>query len=109
MQWRLTIAATSCLTSIVRKKRWNACNRALALKPDYAEALNNRGIALSLMGRREEAGNDFERALELRPDLPFARGMLLYSRLYCCDWRSYEEQSRQLIADVRSAKPSAPR
>jgi predicted O-linked N-acetylglucosamine transferase (SPINDLY family) len=76
------------------------------LKPGYAEALNNCGIALFSLGQRQEAANAFEQALSVNPDLPFLRGMLLYSKMHCCDWRSHEDHSNQLIADVRDGKPS---
>jgi tetratricopeptide (TPR) repeat protein len=42
--------------------------KALALAPDYADALNNRAVALWSMGRFDEALGDFDAALEHRPD-----------------------------------------
>ena len=44
----------------------------MALKPDYAEACNNRGNALKDLGRAPEALASYERALALRPDYPQA-------------------------------------
>ena len=41
--------------------------RALALKPNYAEAHSNKGNALHDLGRLEEAVASFERALALKP------------------------------------------
>ncbi|HEX4525045.1 MAG TPA: tetratricopeptide repeat protein [Casimicrobiaceae bacterium] len=78
--------------------------RALALVPDFAEALQNRGVALSHLGRHEGAAKDLERALRLNPDLPFARGTLLHSRMHLCDWRSYAQESKRVIDDVRAGK-----
>ncbi|MGB2884722.1 MAG: tetratricopeptide repeat protein, partial [Dehalococcoidia bacterium] len=43
-------------------------NRALELRPDYPEALNNRGVTYSKMERYDEALADYNRALELRHD-----------------------------------------
>src|SRR5262249_26828244 len=43
-------------------------DRALALKPDYAEAHSNRGVALCALGRPDEALASFDRALAIRPD-----------------------------------------
>jgi len=40
----------------------------LALKPDYADAHNNLGIALAAQGRTAEAIARYERALELKPE-----------------------------------------
>jgi tetratricopeptide (TPR) repeat protein len=44
-----------------------ACERALALRPDYPEALTNLGNALRLLGRLDEAETALRRALALRP------------------------------------------
>jgi tetratricopeptide (TPR) repeat protein len=45
---------------------------AIRLKPDYAEAYNDRGFACYLKGDAERAIADFTRAIELRPDYPKA-------------------------------------
>ncbi|HEV8554420.1 MAG TPA: tetratricopeptide repeat protein [Casimicrobiaceae bacterium] len=79
-------------------------DRALLLRPAFAEALQNRGAALSDLGGHETAGKALEQALKLDPDLPFAKGNLLHSRMHCCDWRTYEDESRRVIADVRAGK-----
>ena len=42
--------------------------RALEIKPDYAEAHDNLGKALSALGQLDKAVASFERALEIRPD-----------------------------------------
>jgi tetratricopeptide (TPR) repeat protein len=42
--------------------------RALQLRPDYADALNNLGFALAKQGRWDEAIQHYERTLQLRPD-----------------------------------------
>jgi tetratricopeptide (TPR) repeat protein len=44
------------------------CARALAQRPDYPEALNNRGAALDALGRTAEAAEAFRRTVQLRPD-----------------------------------------
>jgi tetratricopeptide (TPR) repeat protein len=43
-------------------------NRAVYLKPDYAEAFNNRGIALMELKRPADALASFEGAIVLKPD-----------------------------------------
>ena len=43
-------------------------DKAIALKPDFAEAYNNRGIALRNMNRPEEALASCDRAIALKPD-----------------------------------------
>ncbi|HTS21166.1 MAG TPA: tetratricopeptide repeat protein [Casimicrobiaceae bacterium] len=79
-------------------------DRALALRPAYAEALQNRGAALAHFGRYESAAEVLARALELNPDLPFARGTLLHARMHCCDWRTWEDDTKQVLADVRAGR-----
>ena len=41
---------------------------ALKINPIYVEALNNRGVVLDLLGRSEQAQQDFDKALELKSD-----------------------------------------
>jgi tetratricopeptide (TPR) repeat protein len=43
-------------------------DRALALRPDYPEALNNRGVILLALGRHPDALASCDSALALRPD-----------------------------------------
>jgi predicted O-linked N-acetylglucosamine transferase (SPINDLY family) len=54
--------------------------RALAIKPDYAEALYNRGLALREVQQPAEALASFDRTLSIRPDYVEAlniRGVVL--------------------------------
>ena len=44
------------------------CDRALALAPDFADALTNRGAALGDLRRHGDALSDSERAIKLAPD-----------------------------------------
>ena len=46
----------------------DAYNKALSIKPDYAEAFNNMGIALKEQGKLEEAIASYNKALSLKPD-----------------------------------------
>jgi tetratricopeptide (TPR) repeat protein len=43
-------------------------DRLLAIRPDYPEALSNRGNALQALGRFDEALDSYDRALALRPE-----------------------------------------
>ena len=58
---------------------------AIQLKPDYAEAYNDRGFAYYLKGDGERAIADYTRAIELRPNYPTAynsRGVAYMSHGY---------------------------
>lgn len=50
--------------------------RAIALKPDYADAFSDCGVALEGLGRLDAALEKYDRALALRPNYPDA----LYNR-----------------------------
>ncbi|MGO9969651.1 MAG: tetratricopeptide repeat protein [Bryobacteraceae bacterium] len=50
--------------------------RALVLRPDYAEAHNNLGLILNEQGKREEAVAHYECALAIRPDYANAHSNL---------------------------------
>ena len=45
-----------------------AYNKALAIKPDYADAYNNMGVALKEQGKLEEAIEAYNKALAIKPD-----------------------------------------
>ena len=45
-----------------------AYNKALAIKPDYAEAYNNMGVTLRGQIKLEEAIAAYNKALDIKPD-----------------------------------------
>jgi len=61
------LAARKCLAEKKAEAALEYLNRAIAAKNDYSEAVYERGLVFSLMGRRQEAIADFERVLELKP------------------------------------------
>jgi tetratricopeptide (TPR) repeat protein len=67
-----------------RQKRYvdtiAACEAALKLRPDYAEAWNNICAANNELGRYQEAAAACERALYFKPDFDLARNNLQYAR-----------------------------
>jgi Tfp pilus assembly protein PilF len=69
-------------------------DRALALKPDYADALNNRGNVLKELKRFNEALASYDRALDLKPDYAeahFNAGLLhLLLGDFKRGWEKYE-------------------
>jgi tetratricopeptide (TPR) repeat protein len=73
----------NALHALKRSDEALACyDRALALRPDYAEAHYNRGNVLGGLKRFDEAVASFDRALSLRPAYAEAfcnRGVVLYA------------------------------
>jgi tetratricopeptide (TPR) repeat protein len=57
-----------------------ASQRALDLRPNYAEAWNNIGAAYNKLGRYDEAVAACEQALLYKPDFELARNNLQYAR-----------------------------
>ena len=51
------------------KEAIEADNRALATKPDYAEAFSNMGVSLKGQGKLKEAIEAYNKALAIKPDL----------------------------------------
>lgn len=43
-------------------------DKALEIKPDYAEALNNKGVSLSYLKKFNESISYFDMALKINPD-----------------------------------------
>jgi protein O-GlcNAc transferase len=82
-------------------------NRAIALKPGYADALNNRANVLLRLKRYEEAAEDLERVLRINSEFPYAKGMLLHTRMQLCDWRAFDSQIAAVVADVGARKPAS--
>ena len=82
--------------------------RALALRPDYAEALSNRGLTLQELKRFEEALASYERALAVQADLAAPHFNEAWLRLLTGDfnrgWSKFEW--RWEIKDFPSKRPN---
>jgi tetratricopeptide repeat protein/glycosyl transferase family 9 (putative heptosyltransferase) len=76
-------------------------DRALALRPDYAEALANRGVTLHDAGRYGAALADYEGATALRPDFADAHYNEALCRLLLGDfargWQKHEWRWRTAL------------
>ena len=68
MPKRTTIAASRSTRSDAHEEALASFAEALAIRPDYAEALNNRGTALAELDRPDDALASYDAALALDPD-----------------------------------------
>ena len=75
-------------------------DRAIALKPDYAEAFYNRAIALRELKRFDEAIADHDRALALKLGQKYLRGARLHAKMHICDWDHLDAEYAELISAV---------
>jgi predicted O-linked N-acetylglucosamine transferase (SPINDLY family) len=97
-----------CATTLLRLERREdavaAYDRALALKPGNPDILYNRGNAHAILKHYEDAIRDCEALLAVNPDYPYARGVLVHSKLQCCEWHLLEEQKTQIAAALKAGK-----
>jgi predicted O-linked N-acetylglucosamine transferase (SPINDLY family) len=73
-------------------------SRALALRPNDVDLLYNFANTLLALKRFEESIAVCEKVLAMDPHYPYARGVLIDSKLQSCDWHRMEKE-RQLIAE----------
>jgi tetratricopeptide (TPR) repeat protein len=70
------VIATDNLLDLAGWTRAVIDEQAIALKPDHADAYNNRGVALQDLKRPEEALASYDKAIALKPD--FAEACTVY-------------------------------
>ncbi len=87
-----------------REEAVAAYDKAIALKPGNPDLLYNRGNALSILKHYEEAIRDCENLLAVQPDYPYARGVLVHSKLQCCDWRLLDEERAKIGAALKAGR-----
>lgn len=74
----------------------DAFEHALAIRPEFAEAYNNYGVALvKLDGRAEEAKCAFEAAIRLRPDYTNARTNLAVAERALAQQAEHDPQTAE--------------
>jgi Tfp pilus assembly protein PilF len=64
--WNIMGASTAQIGNL--DKAIDSYNKALSLKPDYAEAYSNMGLALQDQGNLDKAIDSYNKALSLKPD-----------------------------------------
>jgi predicted O-linked N-acetylglucosamine transferase (SPINDLY family) len=84
-----------------------AHKKAIALKPDYADAYINMGIALNDQGKLEEAIEAYKKALGIKPDYEDARTKKLHQQARICDWDSIAE-GVHLIPELGTSEKDVP-
>ena len=79
--------------------------RAIDIRPDYAEALNNRGYSHWAHAHNYAAAlADLERALAIDPDHPYARGEILHIKMYGADWSDFEKRKTDIEGAIHSGQ-----
>jgi predicted O-linked N-acetylglucosamine transferase (SPINDLY family) len=78
--------------------------RALVLRPDFADALLSLATLHVAERRYDQAAAAFERLLAIAPDYDFARGACLNAKLQIFDWNDFEQSAQRIIADMDGRK-----
>lgn len=85
-----------------REDAIEAYSHAIALKPNFAEAYNNRGTVLNEMAELDRAIRDFNKAIALRPNLAEA----YYNRGTAYGFKSDHDRAMQDYEDAIKLKPN---
>jgi len=92
---------------LYHRKEYNRASElydwTLTLKPDFKEAWHNKGIALSRLGRHEEAVASYDKAIEIKPDYEEA----WYGRGYALDKLGRHEEAITSYDKTIEIKPDA--
>ncbi len=84
-----------------------AFERAAALKPDLVEAWIGCGEMLARLKRHEEAARAYVHVLEIDPQRPFMKGLLVHQKMSACAWNGVDDLIAEIDQDVLSGKPAA--
>ena len=87
-----------------------ACyDKALTLKPDYAEGWSNKGIVLKELKWYEEAIACYDKALTLKPDIDWVYGDLVHAKMKICSWSDLADSlgivSKKVMANKKVSPP----
>ena len=99
-------------TAQVAAKRQEAAlasfTRALQLAPEFLGAVANRAHVLFELQRYAEAIPDYEKLLARDPGHAYSAGNLIFCRLQCCDWTSFEHDRKAILARLRTGQRVVP-
>ena len=82
--------------------------RALQLAPDFLGAIANRAHVLFELQRYAEAIPDYEKLLARDPGHAYSAGNLIFCKLQCCDWPSFEQDCKTTLARLRAGQRVVP-
>jgi predicted O-linked N-acetylglucosamine transferase (SPINDLY family) len=82
-------------------------DRALKLKPDFAEAYNDKGNSLIELKRYEEALFNYYQAIKLKPDYEYLSGTILHTKMFMCNWQNFKVNVKSLSLQINENKKSS--
>ena len=81
---------------------------AIKFKSNYAEAYSNLGEVQKLLGKETDALINFKYAYDLKPDLDYLLGALLYLKMNNCEWDNLSEYISKLRNQINNGKKASP-
>ncbi len=75
-------------------------DNAIELKPDYANAYNNKGCVLQELERYKDAFNAYDKALHISPSIPYLLGNWWYCSMQIGYWQNIDDVMNQIKDDL---------
>jgi predicted O-linked N-acetylglucosamine transferase (SPINDLY family) len=91
-----------------REAALESFGQALRLKPDFSGAVAHRAHILFELQRYAEAIPDYEKLLARDPGHAYSAGDLIFCKLQCCDWSSFESDRNSILARLRVGQRVVP-
>ena len=81
-------------------------DKAIEINPNFAEAYNNRATVQKDLKLYDGAHKSYEKAIKIKPNLDFLLGSLIYSKLYLCKWKSFDEVLNKIEESINKGNKS---
>ena len=78
------------------KEAEKSYRKAIELNPNFANAYSSLGLIFNDLGNFEDAINHYKKALKLNNELSMAKGGLIESKGYICEWSDQDLQTNWL-------------
>jgi len=81
-------------------------DKAISINPNFAEAYNNRATVQKDLKLYDGAHESYEKAIKIKPNLDFLLGSLIYSKLYLCNWKAFDEILKKIEESIDKGNKS---
>ena len=80
--------------------------KILAIDPNNLQALSNYGALLSEphIQRIPDSIPVYSHLLKIKPDYPYARGVLAFNKMHICDWSTVELDTIEITQSIRAGQ-----
>ena len=80
--------------------------KILAIDPNNLQALSNYGALLSEphIQRIPDSIPVYSHLLKIKPDYPYARGVLAFNKMHICDWSTVELDTVEITQSIRAGQ-----